>query len=99
MTGIISGKLPQEMESFDVNLEEVAVKDILGVTGQTLQHYNRMQITRVHRKKRSFGKADDQLIVDSLYEFLHQNSNIANNSNEVIHISLADLAIFRSHDN
>ena len=78
LTGIISGKLPKEMESFDVQLEAVAVKDILGVTGQTLQHYNRMQITQVHRKKRSFGKADDPLIVDSLYEYLHQNSNIAN---------------------
>ena len=78
MTGIISGKLPEEMELFDIQLEEVSVKDVLEATGQTLQHYNRMQLTKVHRKKRSFDKADDPLIVDSLYDYLFQNSTISN---------------------
>ena len=78
LTGLISGRLPVEMESFNLQLEEVAVKDVLDVTEQTHQHYQRMlpKITQVHRKKRCFKKADDPTIIDSLYEFLFENSNI-----------------------
>ena len=76
LTGLISGRLPVEMESFNLQLEEVAVKDVLDVTEQTHQHYQRMLITQVHRKKRCFKKADDPAIIDSLFEFLFENSNI-----------------------
>ena len=66
------------MEHFEVELETVAVPDVLEVTEQTQQHYDRMFITQVHRKKRSFTKADDPNIVNGLYDFLFENSNIAN---------------------
>ena len=82
LTGIISGKLPVEMENFDVQLEEVPVKNVLDVTGQTPQHLKRMRITEVHRKKRSFTKADDPIIINALYEFLFDNSNIANRDSD-----------------
>ena len=70
------------MESFDIQLEDVPVQDILKVTGQTPQHYKRMKITEVHRMKRSFSKADNLIIIDALYEFLFENSNIANRDSD-----------------
>ena len=70
------------MKDFNVKLDEVDVKDVIEVTGQTYQHYNRMKITQVHRQKRSFGKSDDAAIVDSLYDFLFENSNIANRDSD-----------------
>ena len=82
MTGVISGQLPVEMESLNVELEQVSIKDVLKVTGQTRQHYDRMKITEVHRKKRSFSKADDPQIINALYEFLFANSNIANRDSD-----------------
>ena len=62
----------------ELNLEEVEEKDILNTTLLTKQHYDRMKITNVHRCKRTFTKADCPEIIDSLYNFLMENSTIAN---------------------
>ena len=62
----------------DLDLEEVEEKDILDTTSLTKQHYDRMKIAEVHRRKRTFTKADCPIIIEHLYDFLMENSTIAN---------------------
>ena len=62
----------------DLELEEIDEKEVLEATGMTINHFKRMKITQVHRRKRTFTKADDPVIVDGLYDFLMANSTIAN---------------------
>ena len=75
------------MENFNLELEEVAVQDVINVTGQTHQHYDRMLITQVHRKKKCFHKADDHAIIDALYEYLFENSDIVRVNSQKLSIS------------
>ena len=66
------------MNHMDLDLNEVEEKEILSATSLTKQHYDRMKITNVHRPKRTFTKADCPIIIERLFDFLMENSTIAN---------------------
>ena len=66
------------MENVNLELEKVDEKDVLNVTGLTKQHFDRMNIQNVQRKKKTCTKADNQVIIDDLFQFLMDHSTIAN---------------------
>ena len=74
----MKGKSPEGMDHIDLELDEVDEKDILNAASLTQSNLNRMNLSNVKRRKKSFTKADCPIIIDTLYDFLMTNSTIAN---------------------